>query len=232
METQENILVVDDDPSVATLVSEILIQEGFAAHICLSANEALKALEDAPFNLVILDIMMPEIDGFELCRLIRSKSKLPIIFLSAKQGSIDKVAGLTVGADDYITKPFEPYELIARVKAHLRRSSWAKKKDAGQTLTCGELVLSLRSHECHIGSSPVELTPKEFEILRLLMEEPETPHPIKEIFETIWMEPCDDAGSKSTMVHIRRIRKKLAEANNAYATCISTVWGVGYKMQV
>lgn len=226
----QRILIVDDDQSILDLLLDILKQEGFEATACSCAHEALKALESTPYDLALLDVMMPDMDGFELCQAIRQTSKLPVMFLTARGESIDKVTGLTIGADDYITKPFETHELIARVKAHLRRDTWNGANNDNETLTFGDLALHPKNHECFLKGIPLELTPKEFAILHLLMEEPSVPHSVREIFEIAWGESYYEAGGKSVMVHIRRLRKKIALTDSAQ-TYIATIWGVGYKLQ-
>lgn len=231
MENAKGILVVDDDETIVRLVLELLEREGLFAEACHSASEALRMLHMRSYDLLVLDIMMPEMDGFELCREIRRTSLIPILFLTAKDAKTDKVTGLTLGADDYITKPFEPQEFIARIKAHLRRAEWSQKNTVNKTiLTVQNLSLSPARHECHINDTLIALAPKEFELLRVLMEEPSAFHSVQELFERVWGETYDESGGNSVMVHIRRLRKKLASIDSTH-TYITTVWGVGYKIQ-
>lgn len=229
MNTGRNILIIDDDPYIANLLLEILNDEGFNGTVCTDAREAFKVFRAATYDLILLDVMMPYIDGYELCCQIRTLSNLPIVFLSAKDSCIDKVTGLTIGADDYITKPFEPYEVTARVKAQLRRTSWCQESP-NKSLAFEDISLHPQRHECMLNNIPLELTPTEFDILQILMEEPDVPHSIQEIFETIWNEEYDESGGKTVMVHIRRLRKKLNDANSSHPY-ITTIWGVGYKMR-
>lgn len=232
MNKQPNILIVDDDFPIAQLVKELVQSEGFEAQICLSGHSALSAIKNTSFDLILCDIMMPEMDGFEFCREVRSVTKVPIIFVTAKGETVDKVSGLTLGADDYITKPFDNYELIARIKGHLRRVTWDKTDDnPNRILAVQNLILDPIQHECHINGRPLNLAPKEFKLLLALMTNPQTPHSVQELFENVWEAPYDESGGNSVMVHMRRLRKKLASLDNT-REYITTVWGVGYKMQL
>lgn len=231
MNATPNILIVDDNTSIAHLIRELVEKEGFRAQICLNAADALNAVENTSFDVILCDIMMPEMDGFEFCREVRSISKVPIIFITAKNETIDKVSGLTLGADDYITKPFDNHELVARIKGQIRRVYWDSAPDTpSQTLTIQNLTLDPARHECRIDDAQLNLAPKEFKLLLTLMKSPQTPHSVQELFETVWEEPYDESGGNSVMVHIRRLRKKLASLDNT-RDYITTVWGVGYKMQ-
>ena len=213
-------------------MKDLLQNEGFHANVCTNANDALNALSEKSYDLVLCDVMMPEMDGFELCAKIRTISKVPIMFVTAKVDAVDKVSGLTVGADDYVTKPFENHELVARIKSHIRRYQWDREDaDKTQTLTVQNITLNPAHHECSIEGQRIDLSPKEFALLFTLMEDPKTPHSIQELFESIWGQPYDKSGGNSVMVHIRRLRKKLAHADST-RNYIVTVWGVGYKMQL
>lgn len=229
MIARQNILIVDDDQSIAHLLQEILHSEGFDCCVCADARSALEVFKAHSCDLALLDIMMPCIDGYELCRQLRTISNVPIIFITAKNNCTDKVSGLMIGADDYITKPFEPYEVIARVKAHLRRVSWDQSKDEEEILFENISVYPIK-HTATLNGYSLELTPTEFAILEILIKQPDTPHSIQEIFETVWCEPYDEAGGKTAMVHMRRLRKKMHDIDSSRPYII-TIWGVGYKMQ-
>lgn len=231
MDTTKNILIVDDDRTIAQFVRELLRSEGLQGETCYNATDAILMLQARSYDLLILDIMMPGMDGLQLCREIRRTSRVPIIFLTAKDEKIDKILGLTLGADDYVTKPFEPQEFIARIKAHLRRTEWNQSIDSEETsLTAQNLTLYPMRHECRINNTPLTLAPKEFALLSILMEEPNVFHSVQELFERVWDETYDESGGNSVMVHIRRLRKKLASLDST-RIYITTVWGVGYKIQ-
>ena len=229
------VLVVDDEAAIADLIARLLEAEGFRARACYAGRDAITTFSDEHFDLVILDIMMPDLGGFEVCSAIRRVSDVPIVFLSAKDEESDKVVGLTLGADDYVTKPFKPRELVARVRAHLRRTRTlaAGRKDAvdePQTLLRAMgIELDARLHVASLHGVELRLTPKEFAILELLMRDAGVPVSTSEVFETVWHEPYDDAAANTVMVHVRRLRKKLAEIDSS-VSFIETAWGVGYKM--
>lgn len=229
MPETECILIVDDEKPIADLVAELLTAQGYATCACYSGAAALEEFENAAYDLVVLDIMMPGVDGFEVCRKLRAKSDVPIIFLSARGEESDQVIGLTLGADDYIMKPFRPRELVARVKARLRRSERKTAHAAPGTLEAKGLFLDRTAHIARLHDVPLKLTPKEFDVLALLMERAGSPVSVAEIFETVWKERYDTAAGNSVMVHIRHLRKKLA-AIDASEELIVTVWGVGYKI--
>ncbi len=229
MVARQNILIVDDDQSIAYLLQEILHDEGYECSVCTDAYSALENFKANPYDLALLDIMMPELDGYELCRQLRTISNIPIIFITAKNSCTDKVSGLMIGADDYVTKPFEPYEVIARVKAHLRRVSWDQNNNEEEILF-ENISLYPSKHTATLNDISLELTPTEFAILEILIKHPDTPHSVQEIFESVWREPYDEAGGKTTMVHMRRLRKKINDIDSSRPYII-TIWGVGYKMQ-
>ncbi|MBD2869979.1 response regulator transcription factor [Paenibacillus arenilitoris] len=223
------ILIADDEAEIADLVELHLLKEGYR---CLKAYDGLQALEAVQKNavdLVILDIMMPKLDGYEVTRQIRESQHMPIIFLSAKATDLDKIAGLVRGADDYVTKPFNPMELVARVNAQLRRSfQFNASAKAGQNmLEAGGLVIYPEERSVFLYGSPVELTPKEFDILHLLARYPKKVFSSDNIFEQVWGEAHYDGTSNTVMVHIRTLRRKLGEDTNKNKW-IKTVWGVGY----
>ena len=229
MNTTSHILVVDDEIEIAQLIKTLLSQEGMKVYCCYSGEEALTAFQNHEFDLAILDIMMPGMDGFDLCRRIREQSSIPLIFLSAKDEETDKVIGFMLGADDYVSKPFKPRELVARVKARLRRSH-ASTHDVSQTvLHIKDLYMDTLSHSVTLHDVPLHLTPKEFSILELLLKAKGGPVPTKELFEAVWQSPYNASDANTVMVHIRHLRMKLAEIDSS-ETFIDTAWGVGYKI--
>ena len=228
MEKRPHILVVDDEQAIADLVVNLLVAEGMDALACYSGQAALEQLARSPFDLAIIDIMMPGIDGFELCVRIRQTSNIPVIFLSAKDEEADQVVGFTLGAEDYVTKPFRPRELVARVKARLRRRS--APPASSTLLQVGAIEVDLRTHLATLHGEPLHLTPKEFAILALLAQSAGSPVSAADLFEGAWHERFDDAAANTVMVHIRRLRKKLADID-ASTAFIETAWGVGYKLR-
>lgn len=224
------ILVVDDDENIKKLISIYLQNEGYETSLANDAEEAYQFLEKEDFELIILDIMMPKINGIEACIKIREESTLPIIMLSAKSEDIDKIQGLSSGADDYLTKPFNPLELIARVKSQLRRS---KKYNQHQqfndkVLEVGDLVLNRESRQLWVRKQEIRLTPKEFDILELLLRNKGIVLSVSKIYEEIWKE--DFLKSDNTvMVHITNIRDKI-EDDPKQPIYIKTIWGIGYKV--
>ena len=230
MKNKQNILVVDDDEGIATLVATLLSKEGFNADSCYSGEQALAAMHSKTYNLIVLDIMMPGIDGYETCRLIRSFSDVPIIFLSAKDEEINQVVGLEIGADDYIVKPFRTHEFIARVKARLRRKTSSDANQDDVVLSSGTgIEVNLETHTASVHETPLKLTPKEFGILSLLLKRKGATVSARELYEVVWESCFDSAAGNSVMVHIRHLREKLA-AIDASKEFIVNVWGVGYKI--
>lgn len=226
-----NVLVVDDEKEIRQLLSIYLLNEGYIPYEAENGKAALEVLEKESFSLVILDVMMPEQDGILTCIDIRKKFEIPIIFLSAKGEQLDKIAGLTVGADDYVTKPFDPQELIARVNSQLRRylkfdSAHTDKVD--QTIQLDDLNIKIDSHQVFNKDREVKLTPREFQILLLLAKNPGKVFSISSIYESVWKEPSI-AADNTVMVHIRKLREKL-EVDSRNPKLIKTVWGVGYKI--
>lgn len=230
MEKRAHILVVDDEQAIADLVVNLLVAEGMDALACYSGQAALDTLGRTPFDLAIVDIMMPGIDGFELCVRMRQMMDIPVIFLSAKDEEADQVVGFTLGAEDYVTKPFRPRELVARVKARLRRRAAAPAPADATLITAGAIEVDLRTHLATLHGEPLHLTPKEFAILALLAQSAGSPVSAADLFEGAWHERFDDAAANTVMVHIRRLRKKLA-AIDASTAFIETAWGVGYKLR-
>lgn len=223
------ILVVDDEKAIAELLASLLYSEGFSVRPFTDPAEALKACESEGFDLAIVDLMMPKMNGFELCARMRQITRAPILFLSAKSGETDQVAGLTLGADDYIPKPFKPRELVARVRAHLRRVAYNVEESRAAGARNADIVIDRKGHEAFFLGEHLALTPKEFGVLDLLVRRRGEPVSGEEIFESVWKERFDSSGANSVMVHIRHLREKLA-AIDPSRECIKTIWGVGYKM--
>ncbi len=229
---KDQILVVDDEKEIADLIELYLMNEGYEIHKCYDGASALREVEGQKLDLAILDVMLPDIDGFTLCKTIRERYNYPIIMLTAKIEDVDKIRGLTIGADDYITKPFNPLEVIARVKAQLRRYknyNDQAQEEAREVYEIGGLVIDNERHECTLYGKPIALTPIEFKILWTLCENDGKVVSSEKLFETVWGEEYLDCNN-TVMVHIRRLREKLGERprNPKY---IKTVWGVGYKIE-
>ncbi|WP_019390978.1 response regulator transcription factor [Priestia filamentosa] len=226
--SEKTILIVDDESEIRNLVSIYLKNEGYRIVEAPDALTALDILNKLRIDLIVLDIMMPVIDGIEACLKIREKFNMPIIFLSAKTEDIDKIHGLASGAEDYVTKPFNPLELVARVKSQLRRYYMtAEKDDASQSLEKGDLKVDKKTNEVFIRNKEVRLTPKEFQILTLLLRHQGQVFSIEQIYESVWKEPFYKSDN-TVMVHITKIRDKIEE-NPKKPIYIQTVWGVGYK---
>ena len=225
-----NILVVDDEPEIADLVSVYLRGEGFQVFPCGTGTEALQVVRNEKIDLAVLDVMLPDISGMTLCAEIRRTCQFPILMLTAKTADTDKITGLTVGADDYMTKPFSPLELVARVKAQLRRyTSYNNgEKEGEDVLNVSGLTINKTTHQCWLYDEPMSLTPIEFDILWLLCANRGRVISAEELFETVWGEKYLDRNN-TVMVHIRRLREKLGETRDR--KFIKTVWGVGYKVE-
>ncbi len=224
------ILVVDDEKEIADLIGLYLTNEGFEAVCSYSGRDALEKIESERFDLAVLDVMLPEVDGFTLCSKIREKYRYPVIMLTAKTADTDKISGLALGADDYMTKPFNPLELTARVKAQIRRFYQYNEAETNtDTIEISGLELNSTTHKCFLYSQELDLTPIEFGILRLLCKNAGRVVSTQEIFETVWGEKYLDS-SNTVMVHIRRLREKMHEKPKN-PKFIKTVWGVGYKIE-
>ncbi len=226
-----NILVVDDDQEIADLVAIHLEEEGYEVYRAYSGKRAMELFDAEQIDLVILDIMMPGMDGNAVCSRIREKSTVPIIMLSAKDAEIDKVTSLYQGADDYVTKPFRPMELVARVKSQLRRFqnfSGSQVRLSG-IVDIPNLWMEKKTHSVKAYGKEVSLTPTEFDLLYLLASHPGQVFTTDEIFERVWKEKSFEM-SNTVMVHIRRLRGKI-EQDPRNAQIIKTVWGVGYKCE-
>lgn len=228
MKDRQTILVVDDDPNIAQLVRLYLEKEGFDVSVQTRGDEAVAAFQKNPPSLMLLDIMLPGLDGWQVCRAIRQISNIPIIMLTAKDETFDKVLGLELGADDYITKPFEGKELVARVKAVLRRA--APGESEKDTLSFPGLSISLEKYEVYFQGKPVEMPPKELEVLYFLAAHQNRVFTREQLLEQVW--GFDFFGDSRTVdVHIKRLREKLQESDQ-FGWQIRTVWGVGYKFEV
>ncbi|WP_435921083.1 response regulator transcription factor [Paenibacillus sp. DYY-L-2] len=228
----KQILIVDDDEKIAKLIEIYLINEGYTVHLAENGLLALEMMEREEIDLVVLDVMMPGMDGISVCLKIRETRTTPILMLSAKDGDMDKITGLMTGADDYMVKPFNPLELVARVKSLLRRSSYAAQpKEAPQDnlIKLGSLQIDKETHTATVDGRPVKLTPIEFGILYLLASHPGRVFGSEEIFELIWKDKYFESNNSVT-VHISRLRDKLEKEMDG-EKLIRTVWGVGYKIE-
>ena len=226
----ETILVVDDEREIADLLEIYLKNDGYTVHTCATGAEALRCVGSEHIDLALLDVMLPDIDGFSLCRKIRESRFFPILMLTARVADSDKILGLTIGADDYITKPFNPVELLARVRSQLRRYlQLGGGQVQASTLIIGGICLDDNAKTVTVDGDPVALTPKEYDILRFLMRNAGTVFSPNEIYRRVWEDvPLNAAGAIA--VHIRHLREKL-EINPSEPRYIKVVWGKGYKME-
>ncbi|MGE8206815.1 response regulator transcription factor [Heyndrickxia sp. NPDC080065] len=224
-----SILIADDEVEIAELIGIHLENEGYHVVKATDGEEAVRIIQSQPIDLVVLDIMMPKMDGYEVTRQIRMKHHMPIIFLSAKTSDFDKVTGLVLGADDYMTKPFTPIELVARVNAQLRRFltlNQPKVEKNKSVLEVGGVIIDPERRTVNVYREQIELTPKEFDILYLLASHPKKVYSVENIFQQVWADDYYEGGN-TVMVHIRTLRKKLGE-DKRKNKLIKTVWGVGY----
>jgi DNA-binding response OmpR family regulator len=230
---KKNILVVDDEKEIAELIEIHLMSQDYNVTKAKNGVEALKLLDENHFDLVLLDVMMPKMDGKETLKRIREKFNIPVIMVTAKTSEKDKVEGLTLGADDYVTKPIKPLELIARVKAQLRRFTVLNpnkvEMEEPNEISIRNLYVNKVTHEVKVDDEQIKLTKIEFDILYLLAKNPNKVFSTEEIFENVWKEKNFDA-TNNVMVHIRRLRNKLKEETRE-EKIITTVWGVGYKIE-
>jgi len=228
---KEVILVVDDEKEIRDLIGIYLSNDGYSVIKATNGVEALAVLKDEHVDLIILDIMMPIMDGLQACIKIREYKNMPIIMLSAKSEDMDKIMGLTTGADDYVSKPFNPLELIARVKSQLRRYMRVNVIEAKDEsiIEVDDLYINTNNHEIKVGDKDVRLTPREFDILLLIAKNRGIVFSIKRIYETVWKEEFMESDN-TIMVHIRKIREKIEE-NPRKPRFIKTIWGVGYKIE-
>ena len=229
----QNILVCDDDKQIVEAIDIYLTGEGYHVIKAYDGYEALKILDSTPVDLMILDVMMPGLDGIRTTLKVRETSSIPIIILSAKSEDNDKILGLNIGADDYITKPFNPLELVARVKSHIRRYTQLgnmNQQQAGEQIyKCGGLTINDDNKEVQVDGETIKLTPIEYNILLLLVKNAGKVFSIDEIYEQIWNEEAIGADN-TVAVHIRHIREKI-ETNPREPRYLKVVWGVGYKIE-
>jgi DNA-binding response OmpR family regulator len=224
MTQQHSILVVEDETSIASFVSAYLRNAGYEVRAAASAKAALVDLAGEVPSLIVLDLNLPDGDGVELCRRIRKSSDVPILMLTARDEDVDKIIGLEVGADDYMTKPFNPRELVARVKSVLRRASPERRRSETEELRHGDLVINSGKREVYVGDDEIRLAPKEFDLLWELLDHRGIVLTRDQLLERVW--GYTFAGDTRTVdVHVRQIRRKLGDASP-----IVTVWGVGYKV--
>ncbi len=227
-----HILVVDDEKEIADVIELYLKNDNYEVHKCYTGREALKCIEQEEIDLAILDVMLPDIDGFTILQTIREKYTYPVLMLTAKTEYMDKISGLTMGADDYIPKPFNPLELVARVKAQLRRytqyNDGARKED--DVIDFAGLLLNRNSHQCIYNEKELTLTPIEFNILWILCENRGKVIGSEELFEKVWGEKYYKNSNNTVMVHIRHLREKMSGPTGK-SDFIKTVWGVGYKVE-
>lgn len=223
----EKILVVDDEKEIADLVEYYLTNEGFEVKKLYDANAAWEFLKNNKVDMAILDVMMPGIDGMELLRRIRIKDNFPVIMLTAKISEMDKIEGLSTGADDYITKPFYPLEMVARVKAQLRRyKRYNEGHGEEDIITCGSVSVDRKKRKCLVNGKALTLTPTEYEIIKILVEADGNPVGSEEMCRMIWDEEYYDKNTNTITVHVRHIREKMGSSKY-----IKTVWGMGYKIE-
>lgn len=228
----EKILIVDDEQEIADLVALYLENENYQVFKYYNATDALECIHQEKLDMAILDVMLPGMSGFEICKKIREEHCYPVIMLTAKGEEVDKITGLTLGADDYITKPFLPLELVARVKAQLRRY---KRYNRGmepdeEVIVHSGLVLNVKTHECTLNEKALSLTPTEFSILKILCRQKGKVVSAEELFHEIWGDEYYSKGNNTITVHIRHLREKMGDSfeNPKY---IKTVWGCGYKIE-
>lgn len=228
-----NIIIVDDEEEILELMEVYLKNDGYKVFKANNGYDALKIIDIEKIHLVILDIMMEEIDGLQVCRKIREKYNIPIIMLSAKSQDIDKITGLSIGCDDYMVKPFNPMELLARVKAQIRRYVYFNEnsmlKERKDIIEIQGLSINKKSHSVYLYDREIKLTPTEYEILLLLANEKGRVFNSEEIYQTIWKEKYYE-GNNTVMSHIWRLREKI-EVNPKDPKILKTVWGVGYKIE-
>lgn len=230
----KKILIIEDDESIAKLQKDYLEVAGFEVQICLTGLAGLNALRENTYNLLILDVMLPEMDGYDILRSIHDSKDIPVLMVSAKREEIDKIKGLNLGADDYITKPFSPGELVARVKSHIQNYERLKNKfslkEKDNALVIRGLEIRKDSRQVFVNGTEVILTQKEFELLLFLAENPNKVFKRDDLFEKVW--GFDALGDNATVtVHVARVREKI-ESDPSNPQYIETIWGVGYRFRV
>jgi DNA-binding response OmpR family regulator len=228
----KRVLIIEDDTSIAQLQKDYLEVNGFQVEVEHSGHKGLQAALRADYDLIVLDLMLPNIDGFEVCRRIRAEKDVCILLVTARNEDIDKIKGFSLGADDYITKPFSPGEFVARVKAHLARYErlLAKREEQQQEIHLRDVVINQSSHRVHVRGREVFLTSKEFELLCFFANHPNQVFSKENLFDRLW--GVDATADLSTVtVHVHRLREKI-EANPSRPQLIETVWGAGYRLNV
>ena len=226
----KKILIIEDDQSIAELERDYLEAEGFFCRIITEREKGLQVALSEEWNLIILDLMLPGIDGFTICRSLRQETEIPILLVSAKKEDIDKIRGFRLGADDYVTKPFSPGELTARVKSHLSRYDvLTGHEQKSKAVIIRGLSVDPETHKVNINGKDITLTGKEFEILHMLMITPDRVYSKEEIFNVVWGEAYGDMSTIT--VHVRKLREKI-EHDPSHPNFIETVWGVGYRFRV
>lgn len=231
MDGKSRILVVEDDADISMVEQIYLENSGYEVHVEASGDNVMRLLEQEPFDLILLDLMLPGKDGYEICREVREKYDMPILMVTARTESMEKIRGLNIGADDYIIKPFEPAELVARVRANLRQYSRNLSRQSKKTedeIVIGNIRIQPGARMVYKGGEEIHLPNKEYELLLFLAENPNIVFSREQLIEKVWH--FDYAGNSSTvMVHINRIREKIEE-DSSNPVIIETVWGAGYRL--
>ncbi len=226
------ILIVEDDPTVARIVARYLERDGYEVLVAEDGRSGLTLAESMAPDLVVLDVMLPEVDGLEVCRRLRATGSVPIVMLSARGQEIDRIVGLELGADDYLAKPFSPRELTARIRSVLRRSAPADTADrtsgGGGRISAGDVRIDLAAREVSLRGRPIELTLREFDLLAFLASHPDRVFTRQELLESVWGYSFGD--TSTVTVHVRRLREKI-EADPSRPALVQTVWGVGYRFR-
>ncbi len=226
--TNAKILVADDDRNICELLRMYLVKEGFAVVLAGNGEEALSKFDEEEPDILLLDVMMPKLDGWQVCRELRKKSECPIIMITAKGETFDKVLGLELGADDYVVKPFEPKEIVARVKAVLRRTGKASAENDKKEVSFDKLTVNMTKYELKVDGKVVDTPPKELELLFHLASNPNRVYTRDQLLDEVWgFEYYGD--SRTIDVHIKRLREKLEGVSEKWS--LKTVWGVGYKFE-
>ena len=226
---QNKILIVDDDENICELLNLYLKKDGFDTSIAYNGRQAVELAEKYNPDLILLDIMLPELDGWQVCREIRKKSEVPIIMLTAKGETFDKILGLELGADDYVTKPFDTKEVVARIKAVLRRSNDNEKNEKKEEVRYDKLIINLTNYELVVDGKPIDTPPKELELIYHLASNPNRVYTRDQLLDEVW--GFDYYGDSRTVdVHVKRLREKLENVSQEWS--LKTVWGVGYKFEV
>ncbi len=226
---QYKILIVDDDENICELLNLYLKKDGFDTLLAYNGMQAVEYSEKFNPDLILLDIMLPQLDGWQVCREIRKKSDVPIIMLTAKGETFDKILGLELGADDYITKPFDTKEVIARIKAVLRRTNDKDNQQGVKEVRFDKLIINLTNYELTVGDERIDTPPKELELLYHLASNPNRVYTRDQLLDEVW--GFDYYGDSRTVdVHVKRLREKLEDVSNEWS--LKTVWGVGYKFEV